>query len=50
MTVRALEVAAERGIDHAILHSSQAGYAIYRRLGFEEHGTLRAFVTPPSGG
>ena len=46
MTVRALAVARERGIEHAILHSSAAGFPIYQRLGFETLSTVRAFVTP----
>lgn len=48
VTVRALTTAAERGIEHAILHSSAAGYEIYERLGFETLCTLRSFVTPPA--
>jgi ribosomal protein S18 acetylase RimI-like enzyme len=48
LTVRALATARARGLEHAILHASAAGLPIYERLGFETHGTLRTFVTPPA--
>ena len=45
---RALATARRRGLEHAILHASAAGLAIYERLGFETLSTVRAFVTPPA--
>jgi hypothetical protein len=37
MTVRPLEMARARGYHLGVLQSSQMGYPLYRRLGFEDY-------------
>ncbi len=47
VTTEPLRRAGERGLTTAILHSSEMGDPIYRRLGFSEHGQMALFVRMP---
>jgi GNAT superfamily N-acetyltransferase len=47
VTVALLNQAVQRGCDHAILHSSDAGYPIYLRLGFKTVCEVPQFVWLP---
>lgn len=47
VTAGLLDVALEAGCTHAILHSSEAGFALYRRLGFVEVCQTPQYVWSP---
>jgi ribosomal protein S18 acetylase RimI-like enzyme len=46
MTVRPLEMARARGYHLGVLQSSQMGYSLYRRLGFEEYCRIGIYLWP----
>jgi ribosomal protein S18 acetylase RimI-like enzyme len=46
MTVRPLEMARARGYHLGVLQSSQIGYRLYRRLGFEDYCRIAIYLWP----
>jgi ribosomal protein S18 acetylase RimI-like enzyme len=46
MTVRPLELARARGYHLGVLQSSQMGYPLYRRLGFEDYCRIAIYLWP----
>jgi ribosomal protein S18 acetylase RimI-like enzyme len=46
MTVRPLELARARGYHLGVLQSSQMGYPLYRRLGFEDYCRIGIYLWP----
>jgi ribosomal protein S18 acetylase RimI-like enzyme len=46
MTVRPLEMARARGYHLGVLQSSQMGYPLYRRLGFEDYCRIAIYMWP----
>jgi ribosomal protein S18 acetylase RimI-like enzyme len=43
-TLATMQLGVELGAQHAVLESTDAGYPLYRRLGFEEVGSFAVLV------
>jgi ribosomal protein S18 acetylase RimI-like enzyme len=48
VTASLLDLAAEAGATHAVLHSSEDGFPLYRRLGFDEVCQVTQYVWVPA--